>query len=157
LRSACRKRRPGRKYALAITVDRLQIRALDRAPVAQVVAQKQRRRYAAGERRHVQLRFELRPRAAGRAAAQIGHGHVPPQPLRRQRDRRHDRAFARHREVEARTEAAAFVRRMIVDDVDAADERERVVNHGKLAVQPPQQLALEPPPALLAVDAHLGA
>jgi len=46
---------------------------------------------------------------------------------------------------------------VIVDDVDPPDKRQLVVDQDQLAVQAPQQSALEPPPARGLEDDHLHA
>ena len=46
---------------------------------------------------------------------------------------------------------------VVVDDVDAADERDAVIDQRQLAMQPTQQAALEPPPAGRAKDHQFGA
>ncbi len=137
--------------------DRLEVCGFDRATVAQVVPQQQRRAFAVNV-----WRWNIFQRQAGQrpgAPPALQQLQRPPQPLDCQCDRRDDRTFAHDSEIETRPELRPLRVGMVVvvDDVDAADERQLVVDQDQLAVQAPQQSALEPPPARGLEDDHLHA
>jgi hypothetical protein len=92
-----------------------------------------------------------------RAPPQLQELERPPQALHRVGNRRDDRPFAHHGKVEARTQISAFRIGMmvVIDDVDAADEGQLIVDQDQLAVQAAQQPAFETPPAFRAKDDDL--
>ncbi|MFN9944270.1 MAG: hypothetical protein ACK56I_32850, partial [bacterium] len=131
----------------------VEVVALDRMAVTQVIAQQQRGRHAIVEHRLRHHRL-----AVARVLEAIGAQkcHERPQPPHGQRNRGHQRAFAAHREVDTRPGATVRTGRYggpVIDDVDAAAKGDAVVDHRQLAVQPLQQTALHVPPALGTVDA----
>lgn len=83
------------------------------------------------------------------------HAHLPPQPVGRQRDLRHQRPAHADRKVIPWPERRIVERRMveIVDDVDPADERHVVIHDGELAMQAPQVATLQAKASHRPIDA----
>ncbi|CAH0444699.1 hypothetical protein LMG10661_01096 [Ralstonia syzygii subsp. syzygii] len=138
---------------------RAQVLALDGAAVAHVVAQHKRRQHVA--RRVIVLgpggtapprlgRVGHHRKLGGHAGhAHLAHAgaqaHLPPQPVDHQRDLADQRPSHAHGEVIAGTQCVIAERGVVqvVDDVDAADERHFVIDHGDLAMQAAQVAALQ--------------
>jgi hypothetical protein len=118
--------------------DRRQVGLLDVVPIAQVVTHDQRG----------VLVSRRRPAAAQRAArapvlAQLRPGDAHPLTARGRAHLAHQRPLDAHRVIKARRDMARGI--AIVDDIDAAAEPDRAVDHRQLAVQPAQPDAPELP------------
>ncbi len=114
--------------------------------MTQVVAQQQRHAHPVGKWRR---QFGRRRRRSADRCAQVTQFERPPQALHGQADRRNDRPFAHNGEIEPRSEQRRLRVGMmvIVDDVDAADESQPVVDQRQFAVETTQQAPIGPPPA----------
>ena len=133
--AARREIRRGKQHAVARMAQRLQVGALDRGAVAQVVAHDERRARGAGARwrgllAHFAEQFQAlaQPQAAG----------AGPLALRLVVDLRNDRPAQPRREIPARRRqamAVGVVAQPVVVNVDAADKGDLAVDHGDLAVR----------------------
>ena len=133
--------------------DRREIRLLDVAAVAQVVADHELRRLRSDALGVSALRKERQL-----ARAQLHELHQRPHALHGLRDQRQQRAFHADREIEPRRLLARRVH--VVDDVDAADERDAAIDVDELAVQAAQPVRAELPggdfgPVLEHLDARV--
>ena len=118
--------------------DRGEVRVLDVAAVAQVVADHELRRLRAGA-----LRAPRRRKQRHLALLELHELVDRPDALHRAHDRDQQRALDAQREVDARRLLPRRVH--VVDDVDAADEGDLAVDVAELAVQPPQPVRAEMP------------
>ena len=136
---------PGKKYELAIRISRFAVRIaaryalLDVAAMAQVVADHELRGLRAGA-----LRAPRRGKQRHVALLELHELVDRPHALHRAHDR--DRAAGPRRGRAKSTRGGFWPRRVhVVDDVDAADERDPAVDVAELAVQPPQPVRAELP------------
>ncbi|CFN67240.1 Uncharacterised protein [Bordetella pertussis] len=134
----------GDQDVAARMLDAIKVGLLEGLPKAQVVAQQQCRAQLAG-RRGVGVHRLEQAHPVPWVAAQAGPVQPYPQQVLGIEYVRHQGALHRHGEVEARRgDVVAGVEVVVVvDDIDAADERQLGVDHGHLAMQAAQAAARE--------------
>ncbi len=138
-RAAREEVRAGHDDPFARRSDRLEVGAFDRAPVAQVVAQQQCGARAVVKRRRYLVACRCSARLPARPCRAIER---PPKPFHRESHRRDDRPWQSTAKSKRGPSTLGSGLRMmvVVDDVDATDERDLVIDQRQLAVQPAQQL-----------------